>query len=91
MCLFFTVNAASEAELLHPWLSEGRKSLRCSFWALGVYLSNCHWFLYMKTNSSSQFSHSKCHINVCDIQCLVGYTNDREESIQMLHKVKSDS
>lgn len=25
MCLFFTVNAASEAELLHPWLSEGRK------------------------------------------------------------------
>lgn len=89
MCLFFNINAASEAELLHPRLSEGRK-LPCAV-PLGVYLSNCHWFLYMKTNSSSQFSHSKCPINVCDIQCLGGYTNDREESIQMLHKVKSDS
>lgn len=25
MCLFFNINAASEAELLHPRLSEGRK------------------------------------------------------------------
>lgn len=67
MCLFFNISAATEAELLHPRLSEGHKLLYAVTsppW--GFSFVNCRWFLYMKTNSSSQFSHSKCHINACD-------------------------